>query len=209
MLWHRRFYGDTVTPRGYVPVKTRCQTRKALERGRYMRPTLIANLRRPARRAGKVDKVSRGLCPPAVTHLVITPSEHPFDPEPALRPLLKLTSTRRCSVAGFGCLSCRWWLQLLGEQRHRRRLVGTLAIMNLVAAVLAGPPLGRSEAAERRSCGLDCIGGHCSLRMLLPSASGSCARQAEAFGTLGGLILTCAARGKKKVREAMSRHTAR
>ena len=103
--------------------------------------------------------MSRGLCPPAVTHLVITPSEHPFDPEPALRPLLKLTSTRRCSVAGFGCLSCRWWLQLLGEQRHRRRLVGTLAIMNLVAAVLAGPPLGRSEAAERRSCGLDCIDG--------------------------------------------------
>ena len=69
---------------GYIPVFIRCQTRKALERGRYMRPTLLANPRRPARRAGKVDKVSRGLCPPAATHLVITPSEHLFDPEPAL-----------------------------------------------------------------------------------------------------------------------------
>ena len=84
MLWHRRLDGDTVTPRGYVPVKTRCQTRKALERGTYRRPTLLANPRRPARRAGKVDKVSRGLCPPAATHLAITSGEELFDPEPAL-----------------------------------------------------------------------------------------------------------------------------
>ena len=193
MLWHRRKDGYMVTLCGYIPVFIRCQTRKALERGRYMRPTLLANLRRPARRAGKVDKVSRGLCPPAVTHLAITSGKHPFDPEPALRPLLKLTSLAGAQALRFGCLSCRWWLQLLGEQRHRRQLVGTLALMNLVAAVLAGPPLGRIEAAERRSCGLDCIGGHCSRRMLLPSASSSCARQAEAFGTLGGLILACAA----------------
>jgi len=108
--------------------------------------------------------MSRGLCPPAVTHLVIT--------------------------SRFGCCGCRWWLQQLGGQRHRRQLVGTLAIIGVVAAVLAEPPLGRTDATERRFCGLDCIDGHCSRRVVLPSVSGSCTRQAEAIGTLGGLIRT-------------------
>ena len=41
--------------------------------------------------------------------------------------------------------------------------------MKVVATVLAGPPLGRIEAAERRSCGLDDIGGQCCYAARAPS----------------------------------------
>ena len=87
MLWHRRLDGNLETLRGQVPIFVRCQKRKALERGMYRRPKLLANLRRSARRAGTVgssrcraDDVRR----PRRHTLVITPSEHLFDPEPAL-----------------------------------------------------------------------------------------------------------------------------
>ena len=83
-LWHRRLDGNLETLRGQVPIFVRCQKRKALERGMYRRPKLLANLRRSARRAGKVNKVSRDLCQPASKRLTFTSSEHLFDPEPAL-----------------------------------------------------------------------------------------------------------------------------
>ena len=54
----------------------------------------------------------------------------------------------------------------------------------VVDAILARPPLCRTEAAERRSSGLDSIDGQCSRRMVLRSCSGSCARPPEGFRTL-------------------------
>ena len=74
-----------------------------------MRPKRLANPRRLARRAGKVDQMSRGPCPPSAMHRVITPSDHPFDPEPALRetpisitayPWAAISAVRK--VADFG-----------------------------------------------------------------------------------------------------------
>lgn len=44
----------------------------SLDAARDTRPPLHTNHRRPARRAGKVDQMSRGLCLPASTHLIFT-----------------------------------------------------------------------------------------------------------------------------------------
>ena len=73
-----------VARRLHVPVKTRCETREAFKLSRYMRLTLLVNLRRSARRTDKLDQMSRGLCPPAATHLGITSGKHLFDLEPTL-----------------------------------------------------------------------------------------------------------------------------
>ena len=73
-----------VARRLQVPVKTRCEKLEALKPSRYMRLTLLVNLRRSARRTDKVDQVSRALCPPAATHLGIASGKHLFDLEPAL-----------------------------------------------------------------------------------------------------------------------------
>ena len=56
-------------------------------------------------------------------------------------------------------LGGRWWLQQLSEQQHRDHLVGMTATVRVLAAVLVRPPLSRTDAAERRSCGPDCIDG--------------------------------------------------
>ena len=47
--------------------------------------------------------------------------------------------------------SSRWWLQQLGGRQQRGQLIGMTANLRVVAAVLARPPLSRTEAAERRS----------------------------------------------------------
>ena len=49
----------------------------------------------------------------------------------------------------------------LGEQQQRGLLVGIASNIRVVAAALARPPLGRTEATERRSSGLDGIDGQC------------------------------------------------
>ena len=72
------------TRRLHDPVKTRIESREASERGRYMRVELLVNPRRSARRAGKVEQMSRGLCQPAATHFVMTSGKHLFELEPAL-----------------------------------------------------------------------------------------------------------------------------
>ena len=76
--------GDVVARRLQVAVKTRCEKLEALKPSRYMRLTLLVNLRRSARRTDKVDQVSRALCPPAATHLGMISAEHLFDLEPTL-----------------------------------------------------------------------------------------------------------------------------
>ena len=47
------------------PSRSDEKRRKALERGRYLRPTLLVNPRRSTRRADKVDQMVRRLCLPA------------------------------------------------------------------------------------------------------------------------------------------------
>ena len=91
--------------------------------------------------------MSRGLCLPAATHLGSTSGKHLFDLEPALSLLLKLTSTRPCSATGFRCFGCRWWLQQLGGLQQRGKLVATLAVVGVIAAVVVGDAgLGIDEA---------------------------------------------------------------
>ena len=99
----------------HVPVKTRCEKLEASKHSRYMRLTLLVNLRRLARRTDRLDQMSRGLCLPAATHLGIASGKHLFDLEPTPSLPLKLTPSQPCSAAGFGCFGCMWWLQELGE----------------------------------------------------------------------------------------------
>ena len=46
-------------------------------------------------------------------------------------------------------LGGRWWLQQLGGRKQSGLLVGMTANLRVLAAVLARPPLSRTEAAER------------------------------------------------------------
>ena len=177
---------DTRTLRARVVVKVRSNTREALERERYTGPALIVNLRSLARRTDKLYQMSRGVCPPAAIYLRITSGEHLFDLEPALSLLLKLTSTQRCSTTGFGRFGCRWWLQQLGEQQHRKQLFSTLARVSAVAAVVAGACWLNIGEAERRFCNLGRCGRPCSQRVIPVPCSGSCVRPPEAFWTLSG-----------------------
>ena len=70
-----------VTRRLHVLVITRCEMREALKLSRYMRVTLLVNLRRLVRRADKLDQMSGGLCLPAATHLGSTSGKHLFNLE--------------------------------------------------------------------------------------------------------------------------------
>ena len=124
-----------------------------------MRPMRIVNQRRPARRTDKVDEMTRGLCPPAATHLGISSGKHLFDLEHTLRPLVKLTASHPCSTTGFGCCGCIWWLQELCGWQQRGQLFGTLAMVGVVAALVAGAAWLSIDEAEQRffasaACGL-------------------------------------------------------
>ena len=130
--------------------------------------------------------MSRGLCLPAATHLGSTSGKHLFDLEPALSLLLKLTSSHPCLAAGFGCFGCIWWLQELGGWQQLGQLFGTLAVIDVIAATVAGAAWLSIDEAERRLCGLGHRGRPCSRRMILVSCSGSCVRLPEAFWTLSG-----------------------
>ena len=72
-----------VARRLHVPVKTRYEKLEALKHSRYLRLTLLVNLRRWARRTDKLNQMSRGVCPPAATHLGITSGKRLFDLDPA------------------------------------------------------------------------------------------------------------------------------
>ena len=150
-----RIHGRTVARRLRAPIQTRGKTRKAFQHSRYMRVTLLVNLCRSTRRAGKVEQMSRAIGLTAATHLSCVPSEHPFMLEIASSPLRKLPCSQPRTNRAFGRLDGKWWLQELGEQRQRCKLFGTLALVCVVAAVLARAPLGRASwtasAAHARS----------------------------------------------------------
>ena len=189
-----RLDGDTLACRLRVPVQVRSKTREALKHCRYMSATLLVNVRKSAGRADKAHRMSGALRPAAANHIVFTSGTHLFEPEPSLRPPVRLSCGSHRTIAGFDAAAAKWCLQELGEQRQRRQLFGTLAIVRLVAAVLARAPLGRAEATERRSCELDRLGCPCSQRVILPSLCVSCAPLLEAHGTLVGAILACVLR---------------
>ena len=67
-----------------APIKERYESRKALERGRYMRQTLLLNLGALRVEPAEVDQVSRALRPMAATHLALTFADHLFEVEPSL-----------------------------------------------------------------------------------------------------------------------------
>ena len=73
-----------VARRLHVPVKTRCEKLEAFKHSRYIRLTLLVNLRRLARRTDKLDQMSRGLYPPPATHLALTFAKHLFEVESSL-----------------------------------------------------------------------------------------------------------------------------
>ena len=66
------------------PIKTRIESRKALEQKRYMRLELLLNPGAVRLKPAEVDQVSRALRPMAATHLALTSPEHLFQVEPAL-----------------------------------------------------------------------------------------------------------------------------
>ena len=68
----------------HVAVKTRYETREALNHRRYMRLTLLVNLRRLASQAGKVDQFSHALYLTGATHLAFTSGKPLFELEPSL-----------------------------------------------------------------------------------------------------------------------------
>ena len=86
-----RLDGSFVTRRRKGPVKVRGKTRKAFKHSRYMRLPLLVNPRSSASTADKVDQMSGELCLPASAHLIFTSSEHIFELEPSMLPLLTLT----------------------------------------------------------------------------------------------------------------------
>ena len=159
-----------------------------------MRVTLLVNLRRSSRRTDKVDQMARGLCPPTAIHLGSTSGKHLIGLELALSLLLKLTSTHPRSTTGFGCFGCRWWLQQLGGWQRRGQLIGTLAMVAVVAAMVAVAAWLIIDEAARRFRDLGRRGRPCSRRMILVSCGGSCAPLPHAFRTFGGSIRTCVAR---------------
>ena len=77
--------------RALVPIQTRSDSSFAFSHSRYHRPTLLVNPRSSASAADKVDQMSGELCLPASAHLIFTSSEHIFELEPSMLPLLTLT----------------------------------------------------------------------------------------------------------------------
>ena len=133
-LRHRTNRADRMGARAHrlrAPVQVRCKTRKALKHSRYMRVTLLVNLRSSARRAGKVEHMSCAIGLTSATHLRYMHSEHPFMLEIASSPLTKLPCSPPRTNRAFGRLDGKWWLQELGEQRQRCKLFCTLALWSV------------------------------------------------------------------------------
>ena len=66
----------------HVPVKTRCETRKALKHSRYIRSTLLVNPVLRQVKPVKVDQVERRLLDPAATMDNFTSGKRLFELEP-------------------------------------------------------------------------------------------------------------------------------
>ena len=82
------------------------------------------------------------------------------------------TSTQPRSATGFGCFTCRWWLQQLGGQQQRGQLFGTLTTVGVAAAVVAGDDGLCMDEAELRFGDLGRYGRSCLQRVMLPKRSG-------------------------------------
>ena len=97
-----RLDGYTLAHRLRVPVQVRCKTRKASKHSRYMRVTLLVNLLRSTRRAGKVEHMSSALALVGLTHISYMHSELPFMLELASSPLVKLPCSPPRTIPAFG-----------------------------------------------------------------------------------------------------------
>ena len=163
-----RFHGDIAARRRYVAVKTRVESREASERGRYLRAELLANLRRSARRAGKVEHIQRALCLIVTTHLRCMPSEHPFMLELASSPLVKLPCSPPRTIQAFGRLARKGGCKSSATS-------GSVGSASPCSRPLAGCLLWAWAAAERmlRQRILDFLAPPCKRCCVLAAARGS------------------------------------
>ena len=112
--------------------------------------------------------------------------------------------TQPHSATGFGCFGCRLWLQQLGGLQQRGKLVGTLAVVGVIAAVVVGGAGLGIDEAERRFGDIGRRGQSCSQRVIGVSCIGSCPRLPKAFSTLGGLIRTYVTRHTRTCASAVA-----
>ena len=146
-----------------------------------MRLTLLVNLRRFARRAGKVEHTQRAICLIVTMHLRCMPSEHPFMLELASRPLMKLPCSPPRKIPAFGRVAGKWWLHELIGQCQRRQHFGTRQTISGLRAVGVGSGRARAEAAEHR---LSCI----AVQALLAAARSSTLSRPRAGCTHGACM---------------------
>ena len=73
-----------------------------------------------------------------------------------------LSGSHPCSVAGFDCFGCRWWVQELGGWKRRGQLFGTFAMVAVVAAMVAVAAWMIIDEAARRFCDFGRRGRPCS-----------------------------------------------
>ena len=87
------------------------------------------NLRRLARRTGKVDEMSRGLRLVASTHLVLTSGEHLLKVQLALSCLLTCTCSPRRTIQAFRRCAGKVWLHELGGEMLLGQCFGAMRII--------------------------------------------------------------------------------
>ena len=116
-----------------------------------MRRTTLVNQRRSARRADKVDEMSRGTCETASMHLLSTSGAHLFELERSLRPLMKLPCSPSRTIQAFSRLAGKWWLHLPNDQRQRRQCFGAMRVIGALLAVVASISRSCSCTSEARS----------------------------------------------------------
>ena len=114
----------------------------------YMRVTLLVNLLRSTRRAGKVEHMSSALALVALTHLSYMHSELPFMLELASSPLVKLPCSPQRTIQTFGRLAGKWCLHELIGQRQRRQHFCTLQMVGWLRAVGVGSSSELAEAPQ-------------------------------------------------------------
>ena len=111
------------------PIQTRSDSSFAFSHSRYHRRERLVNLRRLARRTGKVDEMSRGLRLVASTHLVLTSGEHFLKVKLALSCLLTCTCSPRRTIQAFRRCAGKVWLHELGGEMLLGQCFGAMRII--------------------------------------------------------------------------------
>ena len=111
-----------------------------------MRITVLVNLRSVSVTNGKEHDIERRTRPRARIASRHMPASPSFDPKPASRTWLKLTSSSQHALAvdeGSGCKWCNGGCKLLCGHGQLGQLVGMVEMARAVAVVLERAPLGQ------------------------------------------------------------------